>query len=88
VRIGLTPEGGRKLAHFTRSHVGQRIAVVVGDAVYTAPFVMAEIANGNAAISPGAGRNDDDLAALVDTIAGRNPGAARPGVRTLGQPRK
>lgn len=46
VLVNLTPEGAEAFATFTREQAGQRVAVLVGDTVMTAPIISAPITGG------------------------------------------
>jgi preprotein translocase subunit SecD len=46
-----TSEGTRRLARMTGAHIGQRLALVVDGAVYTAPMIQSPITGGKGRIS-------------------------------------
>lgn len=51
VEIFFTLEGSRKWADLTRKSIGNRVAFVIDDLIYTMPLVQAEIRNGAAQIN-------------------------------------
>jgi preprotein translocase subunit SecD len=85
VLIQFTPSGARKLSDLTSTWVGQLMALVVGDMVYSALLVMTEITGGSATVTLGPGQSGDDAKALANTIAEGSPALPRPGVRTFGR---
>jgi preprotein translocase subunit SecD len=50
--IQLAPEAAQRLEELTRSHMNQRIAVVVGDKILSAPTVRSVIQDGKARVTP------------------------------------
>ena len=50
--IQLAPESAKRLEDLTTSHMNQRLAVVVGDKVVTAPTVRSVIQDGKARVTP------------------------------------
>ena len=53
VLLGFNPEGTRKLAEWSRTHVGQPLAIVLDKKVISAPIVREAITDGAASISGG-----------------------------------
>ncbi|NIK74668.1 SecD/SecF fusion protein [Thermonema lapsum] len=51
VSMSMNAEGARKWAKITRENIGQRIAIVLDNYVYTAPTVQSEITGGNSSIT-------------------------------------
>ncbi|WP_038031004.1 protein translocase subunit SecDF [Thermonema rossianum] len=51
VSMSMNAEGARKWAKITGENIGQRIAIVLDNYVYTAPTVQAEITGGNSSIT-------------------------------------
>ena len=50
--IQLAPEAAKRLEDLTRSHMNQRIAVVVSDKILSAPTVRSVIKDGKARVTP------------------------------------
>jgi preprotein translocase subunit SecD len=50
--IQLAPEAAKRLEDLTRSHLNQRIAVVVSDKILSAPTVRSVIKDGKARLTP------------------------------------
>ena len=50
--LQLAPEAAKRLEELTRSHMNQRIAVVVGDKILSTPKVRSVIQDGKAKVTP------------------------------------
>jgi len=64
--LQLAPEAARRLEELTRSHLNQRIAVVVGDKIVSAPTVRSVIQDGKARITP---CEDEECATLLRQLS-------------------
>lgn len=51
ITLSLTDEGKKKLADFTRNHIGSALAVVIDNQIVSAPTIREEIADGSLQIS-------------------------------------
>ena len=51
LQFHFTPEGSKKLADATRARVGERLAVFVNNALFTAPIIQGPILNGEAVLT-------------------------------------
>lgn len=63
--INFTAQGRKKLAEVTQSCVGNPLATVVDDKLYSAPIVMEKITTGNAQISGGLTKNEAKKLAVI-----------------------
>ena len=80
-----TADGSERLTALTSTREGQRIAIVVGSLIATAPVVMTAITGGMAMLTLGPDQAEKYAQALANTIAGDYPGEVRHGVRTFGR---
>lgn len=60
VSLRFNPIGANKFAELTETHINQQMAVVLDKVVKTAPKINGKIPNGQAVITLGSGRNNDD----------------------------
>lgn len=51
VILKMNEEGAKQFTDFTKKNIGQQVAIVIDDKVYSAPMVQMEITGGNASIS-------------------------------------
>ena len=76
VSMSMNTEGSRLWAALTKANTGKAIAIVLDDAVYSAPMVHGEIAGGNSQIS--GNFTIEDTKDLANTLkSGRMPAPAR-----------
>ncbi len=76
VSMSMNTEGARLWAALTKANTGKAIAIVLDDAVYSAPMVHGEIAGGNSQIS--GNFTIEDTKDLANTLkSGRMPAPAR-----------
>ncbi len=76
VSMSMNTEGARLWAALTKANTGKAIAIVLDDAVYSAPMVHGEIAGGNSQIS--GNFTVEDTKDLANTLkSGRMPAPAR-----------
>lgn len=78
IEVGMTmnAEGAREWARITAANIGKCIAIVLDEAVYTAPVINGEIPNGRSSISGSFDQNEaSDLANILK--AGKLPAPAR-----------
>lgn len=76
VSMNMNSEGAKKWANVTRENVGQAIAIVLDELVYSAPSVSEEIKGGSSSISGNFSQADaDDLANILKS--GKMPARAR-----------
>ncbi|MCE9573081.1 MAG: hypothetical protein K8W52_07985 [Deltaproteobacteria bacterium] len=71
VQVDLTPEGGAVFGDFTASHVGGRLAIMLDDAVLSAPTINDPIRGGHLQITMGGDAPTKQLAdarALADSL--------------------
>ena len=76
VSMRMNPEGARRWANLTKANVGKAVAIVLDDAVYSAPRVTQEITGGQSSISGNfTVEMTKDLANILKS--GRMPAPAR-----------
>ncbi|MCK5135287.1 MAG: protein translocase subunit SecDF [Bacteroidales bacterium] len=76
VSMNMNSEGAKKWANLTRENVGQSIAIVLDEMVYSAPNVSEEIRGGSSSITGGFSQAEaDDLANILKS--GKMPARAR-----------
>jgi len=76
VSMNMNSEGAKKWANLTRENVGEALAIVLDELVYSAPSVSEEIKGGSSSISGGFTQAEaDDLANILKS--GKMPARAR-----------
>ncbi len=76
VSMRMNSEGARKWKRLTANNIGQRLAIILDNRVYSAPVVQGEIPNGNTSISGNFTINEaQDLANILE--AGALPAPTR-----------
>jgi preprotein translocase subunit SecD len=76
VRLGLDAEGARIFSQHAEGHVGQRVAVMIGDELRVAPLLLPEIETSRLTLTvrqpSGAQATADDLAARIRPGIGKS----------------